>query len=92
MRKIGKGREEGRMTILIERNSPEERECGLKGLQGRAKDVQRKRGWMERWREGEPGGSSNGSSLVVFHLRLQFAVTARGFSLPPQRSQPKPEW
>lgn len=42
---------------------------------------------MERQieRDGEKerkSGSSNGSSPVVFHLRLHYAETARGFSPP----------
>ena len=47
----------------------------------------RMEGWREE-REEREGGGSNGSSPVVFHLRLHYAVTARGFSPPPsaQRS------
>lgn len=62
----------------------------IRGLEGSTKSreefkVGRMEGWREE-REEREGGSSNGSSPVVFHLRLHYAVTARGFS-PSLRSE-----
>lgn len=65
----GKG---GNVRREERRNREREEEGGREEQRGVKREMERE------------GGSSNGSSPVVFHLRLHYAVTARG-SPPPRR-------